>query len=811
MNVPSIESPPETENDWPARAATAVAIVLSPAAPPSEAFSVTAVTPDDGRVGTLVSISGVNFGATPGTVTFSSGVVATAPAACTGSGSPTWTPSLVIVSVPAGAVDGPITIRNSAALSDTTNDTRGPILDDFDVNDVAHPGLCAVVPASGVTGDRIELRGADLGSSSDQVYFNDRLVSAFLSWSDSTIALNVPVYAPATFAVSARVAGVQSNAVDFRIDPRTSAAAPVIDAVSPGTGPIGEYITLQGRNFGSGVGRVLFKLGDGSGVADTDFPAECSTAFWSDSSVTVKVPRVYRAGLGDAPLTPGAWKIQLERQDTVDSNEFDFTVASGVAGPGICAIRPTAGPVGTEIEVLGERFGAAATGQVNFSASAGARVPMSVAASDWASNSIKGRVPTGSQTGAVTVRQGSTDSNAVNFAVRNCNEDASICGGSEVCCRSGSCSVGGTCAASSPNAEFAWNISTGVLPINPAVIEECAPSRPASPSPWSGRAGGDRACVNTDLFLRFTTPLRTDSVASNVIVRKCTGPAESPCSTASALIAPSAGYPRVGTDGDPSTGTGYVIFRPGTLWEGDSTYQVILTTGIRSSTDIPMLENVSRCGAGNAYCFTFGTRPSAETCRIGTVNNIPASSVLNELGQTVGVSAMPRAADDICLNLRADAYNWSWNAADSRVEVTNNRETRADGTLRGLENQTVTARAEHGDDVRNLRLRQPVICRHSSPWFLDLSWDQLACSRSSSRAPCSPTGRPHRQGVGVKSRRRRHPRRDMDMPWSTTATAKRPCCSGAKLAQFGLGTPGSGTAPLGHRWQSPARALGPDM
>src|SRR6185369_6658001 len=51
---------------------------------------ITAITPDDGRPGTLVSISGVNFGTTPGTVTFSSGRVATAPAACSGSGSPTW-------------------------------------------------------------------------------------------------------------------------------------------------------------------------------------------------------------------------------------------------------------------------------------------------------------------------------------------------------------------------------------------------------------------------------------------------------------------------------------------------------------------------------------------------------------------------------------------------------------------------------------------------------------------------------------------------------------------------------------------------
>jgi len=661
---------------------------------------ITAITPDDGRPGTLVSISGVNFGTTPGTVTFSSGRVASAPAACSGSGSPTWTPNLVIVSVPDGAVDGPISIQNSAGLSDATNDTRGPAIDNFDVNTTAHPGLCAAIPTSGVAGDHMELRGAGLGTSSDQVYFNDRLVSSFLSWSDSSISLNAPVFAPATYSVQARVGGVNSNAVSFRLDARTSTAGPIIDSLSPGNGPIGEYVTIQGRNFGTGVGRVLFKLGDGSGTADTDFPAQCSTAFWSDTSVTVKVPRTYHVGLGDSPVTAGAWKVELVRQDSVASNDVDFSVNTGEAHPGICAIRPIAGPVGTNVEVIGERFGDSSTGQVNFSAPSGAHVPMTVSASDWSANSIKGRVPTGSQTGQVTVHQGSSNSNGVNFAVRNCNEDASICGGTEVCCRSGSCSVGGTCAASSPDAEFAWNVSTGILPINPAVIEECSPARPASPSPWSGRTGGDRACVNTDLFLRFTTPLDAATVSvgatPSLVVRKCTGPAENPCSTAGSPISPASGYPRIGTDGDPSTGTGYVIFRPGTLWEGNSTYQVILTTGIKSNTEVPMLENAERCGAGNAYCFTFGTRPATETCRIGTVNNVPASSILNELGQTVGLSAVPRAADDICLNLRADAYDWNWNAADSRVEVTNNRETRADGSTRGLENQTATARAETG-------------------------------------------------------------------------------------------------------------------
>ncbi len=655
---------------------------------------ITAVSPDDGRPGTLVSITGLNFGTTPGAVFFSPRIAASAPAACTASGSPTWSPNQIIVTVPDGAVDGPIEIENAAGLIDTTNDTRGPILDNFDVNDATHPGLCAVRPASGQAGDRIELVGVGLGATSDRVTFTDRAVSSFLSWADGLIALNAPVFEPATYVVKAIVGGSESNGVSFRLNERTATAGPVIDALSPNAGPIGEYVTLQGRNFGGRTGRVFFRRGDGEGIADTDFPEQCSVAFWSDGAVTVKVPRTFRQGLGDTALTAGEWQVVLERQDTVQSNGLPFTVNTNEPRPGICAIQPAAGPVGTRVEVFGERFGTVAGGQASF-AGPGGRVSMSVAAADWSGGRIVGTVPAGSITGPVQVRQGTNDSNAVPFAVRNCNEDASICAVGQVCCRTGACSVGGVCPSATPNAEFAWQLSTGLLPINPRVVEECSPARPASPSPWSGRTGGDRACVNTDLFLRFTTPLNPASVVlsgptASLLVRKCTGPAETPCSTASDPVPPAgAGGLVVGVEGDPMTGNGFIRFRPSAMWDGVSTYQVILTTGIRSNAEVPMLAD---------YRFTFSTRGSAETCRVGTVNVVPASASLSDIGATQPEMAVPRSADDICLSLRADAYDWRWTTSDGRAEITNDSEARPDGTRRGLEQQLATARAETGSD-----------------------------------------------------------------------------------------------------------------
>lgn len=647
---------------------------------------ITNISPRDGRPGTMVTISGANFGTSTGVVVFADGRTASAPAACVAAGIGTWSPGQVVVSVPDGSVDGPVSLTNiSTGLSDTTNDERGPAIDNFDVNDIARPGLCAAQPSSGLPGERVELLGTGLGGTSDRVFFGDREQSAFLSWGDSMIAMNVPVISPATYAVRARSGGVESNSVSYRINERTASAGPVIDTVTPDNGPLGEYVTIQGRNFGSRIGRVNFRRADGVALADTSFPDGCSAAFWTDTSITVKVPRIIRAGLGDEALTPGAYQIEVERQDTVVSNRVNFTVNTNPARPGLCAIRPVAGPIGTEVEVIGERLGT--DGTLSFTGASG-RVSSLVRAGDWTASRIMSSVPTGAITGSVQATVGTLDSNGINFAVRNCNEDASICSAAgEVCCRSGACSVGGTCEAASPEAMFAWNISTGVIPVNPRVIEECstaASSKPPSPSPWGTRSGGNEVCVNADIYLRFNTPIDPASVnASSLLVRRCTGPAESPCSSAVPVTA-AGGFPAIGEN----AGEGYIQYRTTSNLEPGTTYQVILTTAIRSTTDIPMLPR-TECGDGNAYCFTFATRPTAELCTVGSINVVPSPHEMENIGQTELYRAVPRAAGDACLVLRGDSYDWNWSTSDGRASVTTNRS----GGL-GLDNQTVTALGE---------------------------------------------------------------------------------------------------------------------
>ena len=659
---------------------------------------ITRLSPPDGRPGTLVTVSGVNFGTSTGQIIFADGQVATAPAVCVAAGIPTWSQTQVVVAVPAGAIDGPVQIINAGTgLNDISNDDRGPRLDPFDVNDVAHPGLCGATPNNGESGDALSLVGTGLGASSDRAYFNDREIATFRSWSDGEIALNAPTITPATYAVTARSGGVLSNSVSYRLNEHVVTAGPEIVSLSPDNGPMTEYVSIQGRNFGSRVGRVYFRRGASDvAIADTDFPAACSVAFWSDTLVTVKVPRTIRAGLGDEAITPGTYQVEVERQDTARSNTLPFAINSSAPRPGICAIVPVAGPVDTEVALIGERLGA--DGTVSFAGSGAARVTSLVAAGDWTSSRVETRVPTGAITGSVNATVATVVSNSVNFAVRNCNEDVSICSvAGSVCCRSGACSdASGVCPASSPSAMFAWRLSSGILPVNPTVIEECSAdpaSKPPSPSPWSGRGGGDRVCVNSDVYIRFNTPLNISTVtisgaAASLIVRQCTAGGENPCS-ATVPVSPAAGYPIVGVN----DGQGFIRYRPTALWDGTATYQVILTTAIQSSTNVPMRENADQCGAGNGYCFTFTTRAAGELCEIGSITVVPAPHTMDDINIDQNYNAVPRAADDACVVLRGDIYNWSWNTSDGRASVTNNSVAG-----RVSENQVVTSNAETGSD-----------------------------------------------------------------------------------------------------------------
>lgn len=613
--------------------------------------------PIDGAPGSFVTITGANFGTTTGQVLFG-GRTATAPAACTAASS-FWSPTQIVVAVPEGATTSSIqVVHGSNRLSDATNDERGPRLADFRVNGVARPGLCAIRPGSATIGERgrLAVAGVNLGSTAGQLYFNDQNAPVS-AWRSNGIDLTAPLVAPGTYAVRARVNGMESNPVSFQFNDRIISSPPTIDQLRPATGTVGSYVTLVGRNFGS-AGRVFFRntLTNAVGEADTRFPAECGSNFWGDTAVMVKVPRALRGGLGEEqPVRPGQYEIYLQRDSVLVSNRVRFTVFDGATGPGICSIQPVGGPVGTGVTIIGENFGST-VGSVTFAGTTTSRPAAFLTNESWRPNEIRTRVPVGAQTGMVRVRVGGLESNDAFFSVASCGTSPGICGISMACCPDGSCAVGGVCSAvSAATSTFAWRSSTGRIYQYPRVIEECNNEEPPSPSPRSLST-----CVNAQAVVRFTTHIERSSISpSTVIVRRCTGTSGDPCATGTPeTVAGALGF-FTGLTQD------HIVFTPtGGVWAPSSTYQVILTTGIRATSadgGRSMLENAELYGRGNAYSYRFRTKAGTDLCTAGSVSVVPANWLMEQIGERKeDYTLSARAQDDMCVQINGATLGWSW-------------------------------------------------------------------------------------------------------------------------------------------------------
>ncbi len=665
---------------------------------------ITSIAPDNGRIGTMVTISGSNFGATAGVVRFTGGVVARAPQRCSELSSG-WTETSIVVEVPVGAQTGPIAVKNiGSALEDGSDDEHGPRIGGFTVNDRQYPGLCGLDPASGRISSATTLLGTGFGSSSDRVLVRDAIVTAFRRWATDEIGMNIPAIPPGTASIRVRVGEVESNPLPFSVVVSQATEAPIIEAIEPASGPVGEYVTIRGRHFGAQAGIVRF-IGTGAeGMADTDFPEACDAGsrYWSDTAIVVKIPPTIRAtGLGGSvQVTPGAYQIIVQRQEGgASSAPASITVTAGEPGPGLCGLLPDTGPVGTEVRFSGERFGTQ-TGAVQFT---GSGAPVSaLTVLEWQDQLIRAVVPLGARTGSVAIQRGTVNSNPVPFTVRNCNEDASICSETERCCEgAGMCvPLGGNCPAPVMSAEYAWRLSTGEIPLYPEVVEECNPvSRQlSSPSPWNERTGGDQVCVNADMIVRFTTRIDPNTVnGSTFIVRQC--PSATGDCTGGTVVAPALGFPRVEAASESAS---LIRFRPASTdnrWNPSAHYEAVLTTGVRSPRGLGLAER-SSCGAGNGYCFRFSTRTTTDLCTIGSVLVNPGDYRFADVEEETDVHANPLAANDVCLQLNPDGYPWSWstrdrqNRTDGRIQVTTN----PPGTGPQLPDQVATARAETGEN-----------------------------------------------------------------------------------------------------------------
>lgn len=328
---------------------------------------ITSLNPTSGAIGSSVTITGANFGATQSTststVTFN-GTLATVT---------TWSATSLAVKVPTGATTGNVVVTVDGVASTGVS---------FTVTAPA-PSIASLNPTSGVLGASVTITGTNFGATqgASTITFNG-IAAAATSWSATSISVKVPAGAT-TGNVVVTVGGVTSNGVAFTV----ASPGPSVTSLNPPSGLVGATVTIAGANFGATQGTSTVKF---NGTAAT--PSN-----WRATSIVVTVPT--GATTGNVVVTVGG----------VASNGVSFTVT--VPGPSITSLNPTSGLVGATVTIAGTNFGATqGTSTVKFNGTA-------ATATTWSATNIVTKVPAGATAGNVVVTVGGVASAGVNFTV----------------------------------------------------------------------------------------------------------------------------------------------------------------------------------------------------------------------------------------------------------------------------------------------------------------------------------------------------------------------------------------------------------
>ena len=325
--------------------------------------TISSLNPNSGAVGTPVTITGMNFGATQGTSTVKfNGTTAAASA---------WSATTINVTVPAGATTGSVVVTVGTLSSPGVMFTIS----------TAGPTITTVSPNSGAPGTSVTITGTNFGATqgTSTVTFGGT-VAPSTSWSATSISVTVPAGA-ATGAVVVTVGGLASNGVNFTVP------APAITSLNPTSGLAGAAVTITGTNFGTTQGTSTVRFNGTTAVVTS----------WSNTSIAVSVPS--GASTGNVVVTVG----------TQASNGVSFTVTT--PAPTITTLNPTSGAVGSSVVITGTNFGATqGTSTVKFNGT-------TATATAWSATSVTATVPTGATTGNVVATVNGQASNGVAFTV----------------------------------------------------------------------------------------------------------------------------------------------------------------------------------------------------------------------------------------------------------------------------------------------------------------------------------------------------------------------------------------------------------
>jgi sugar lactone lactonase YvrE len=334
--------------DMPLRVVPAVALTYAEvlASP-----TITALTPAQGRFGTLVTLTGRNFSPTPANnrVTFN-GTVAPVQGA---------TRTTLTVRVPAGATSGAITV--------TTADggARSPEFTVFQP-----PTLTSITPGEGQPGAIVTLTGTHFSAlpAQDTLSFNG-MPARVLQATPNSLQVEVPLGATLGNIQLRTWGGQVESTQPFRVW-----YPPTISSMLPGRAPIGATVTLTGTNFAEARARnvVTFEGGQVGQVLQA-----------STTALVVKVPIAAQTG-----------PIQVQTPGGQATTSTNLVV---IPAPTITSFSPTSGPVGTLVTITGSNFRAEGLSDTILFGGLVAHVVRAT------STSTEVLVPRGASTGVLTV------------------------------------------------------------------------------------------------------------------------------------------------------------------------------------------------------------------------------------------------------------------------------------------------------------------------------------------------------------------------------------------------------------------------
>lgn len=336
------------------------------------------VSPENGGKGQFVTIKGSGFGDSKG----SGDRVVLRPILETNTngdlelscGSESWHDTYIIASIPddlslLGEYYFQVVKKSIFA------DEKWSNIYPFEVDDsLPGPGLCSVAPSTVKYNENFVATGVRLGNASYGErsvllgsYYN-AVTSTVISWSDEVDGQDTKVTVQTPNLQKGEV-GVRvitqkdditkfSNSIPINID-IDPANQFKITYISPASSTVGSYITIYGSGFGSTKAQsstVRFKNGANNTWFDGDFqfPSVCSTDYWRDDRIIVKVPSDFTlAGDLNSQVKVIKNKDTASQQET---NPVAFIVKTGNPAPSICSINPEKGIEGDSITVYGEYF-----------------------------------------------------------------------------------------------------------------------------------------------------------------------------------------------------------------------------------------------------------------------------------------------------------------------------------------------------------------------------------------------------------------------------------------------------------------------